>query len=125
MKLTHVGVNVSDLKKSEDFYERVLGCRKTGRIENERVEICFLDFDNSSFELVYNKISGDKPANNGHLHFAFDSDDVDADFKRIKSLGVRTKTEAPVDFEGGRLFFFFGPDGETFEFCGGVNITPV
>jgi lactoylglutathione lyase len=125
MNLLHVGINVSDMKKSEDFYVNVIGCKKTGRIENEALEISFLDFNNSAFELIYKKDSSDKPVNNGSIHFAFSSDDVDAEFARVKALGGKMDSETPVDFEGGKLFFFYGPDGEKIEYCKNVNIIPV
>jgi len=125
MTLLHVGINVSDMKRSEDFYINTIGCRKTGRIENEKLEISFLDFNNSAFELIYVKSGGDKPVNNGNIHMAFSSADVGAEFERVKALGVKMDSDAPVDFEGGRLFFFYGPDGEKIEYCMDVNINPV
>lgn len=125
LTLTHIGIMVTDLKRSEEFYADVLGCRKSGKIENDDVRIAFMDFSNGSIELVQLLKGDEEIVQSPHSHLAFNSDDIDAEFARVKALGIETIEAAPREFSGGKLFFFKGPDGEHIEFCQGIAIDPV
>ena len=125
MKLHHIGIHVEDLTKSEAFYGDILGFKKTGRIDTDSLAISFMSFDNSSIELICHKKDPKEADANSAVHLAFCSDDVDADFSRLTALGVTPESAEPVCFEGGKLFFFRGPDGETIEFMKDVNVEPV
>jgi catechol 2,3-dioxygenase-like lactoylglutathione lyase family enzyme len=56
----------------------------------------------------------------GVSHWAFIVDDIHAEFKRLKDLGVKFKTEKPIAIEagvnkGGYTIYFTDPDGITLE----------
>jgi lactoylglutathione lyase len=53
-------------------------------------------------------------------HWAFMVDDIHAEFKRLKALGVTFKAEKPIAIEegvnkGGYTIYFLDPDGITLE----------
>ena len=123
--LTHIGIMVTDLNRSEEFYTEVIGCRKSGKIENDDVRIAFMDFTNGTIELVQLMKGDEEIYQSPHSHLAFTVDDIDQEFDRVKSLGIETVEDSPRDFSGGRLFFFKGPDGEHLEFCQGIDIDTV
>jgi catechol 2,3-dioxygenase-like lactoylglutathione lyase family enzyme len=125
-KLTHIGIQVSDLATSERFYHDTLRCRKTGKIEDEKVSIAFMGYANGTIELVQQLDSGTGAVLHGPFaHLAFEVDDINDEYERIKALGVKMIDEAPREFSHGKLFFFKGPDGESIEFCSGIRIDPV
>ncbi len=125
-RLAHIGIQVNDLAASECFYRDVLKCKKSGRIEDENVKIAFMDFANGKIELVQQLRGGDGPIQHGPFaHLAFEVDDIDGEYKRIRSTGTEMIDTAPRDFNGGRLFFIKGPNGESIEFCSGIRIDPL
>ncbi len=123
-ELAHLGIQVKDLAASERFYTSVLGCRKSGSIDEEDVRISFLEFANGTIELVQLSAKGNRVSHSPSVHLAFEVSDVDQEYARIKGLGAPMVDEAPRYFSGGRLFFFTGPDGESIEFCSGIRVNP-
>jgi len=119
-KLEHVGVMVRNIEKSVEFYTKVLGLehRKTMTHTNGVIRLAFLAFaghEDTEVELIegYN---GELPAEGRVHHLAFTVDDVEAEFARIKELQVPLRdTEMTTLPDGGRYFFFYGPDGELLE----------
>lgn len=119
-KLEHVGVMVADIERSLQFYTEVLGLthRKTMTHTNGVIRLAFLAFpghEDTEVELIegYN---GTLPAEGKVHHLAFTVDDVEAELERIKGLQVPLRdTEITTLPDGGRYFFFYGPDGELLE----------
>ena len=124
-KMAHLGMRVTDLETSERFYKDVLNCRKSGKIENDSIRISFVDFANGTIELVQ-MMGQAEPATHGEcIHLAFEVEDIEAEFERVSALGVELIDPRPRQFNGGSLFFFKGPDGESIEFCSKIRIDPV
>ena len=121
-KLAHIGLRVADLEKSERFYKEVLSCRKTGKIETDSVRISFVDFANGTIELVQMLGPAERATHGDGSHLAFEVKDIDAEFERVRALGVELIDPKPRQFHGGSLFFFKGPDGESIEFCSKIRI---
>jgi len=120
-KIEHLGIMVKQLEKSIDFYEQVIGLQTLSRIThtNGVLRLAFLAFPGSpdaEIELIegYNDALPDE----GKVHhIAFTVSDIEGEFARIKSLGIplidQDITTLP---NGGKYFFFHGPDGEWLEF---------
>lgn len=123
----HLGIPVTDLKKSELFYE----------------SLGFINVMHSSFEIAGNEgkvsmmqrgemiieiyqmpepeLSEIRGRNNGHIdHIAFDVDDINTTFSQLKEAGFQIVEEAPVFLsfwqKGCQYFNIIGPDGERLEF---------
>jgi catechol 2,3-dioxygenase-like lactoylglutathione lyase family enzyme len=124
-RLAHIGIRVTDLEKSERFYKDVLNCRKSGKIETDSVRISFVDFTNGTIELVQMLGQAERAAHAESPHLAFEVQDIEAEFERVRSLGVELVDPRPRQFHGGSLFFFKGPDGESIEFCSKIRIDSV
>jgi lactoylglutathione lyase len=119
-KLEHVGVMVRNLEKSIAFYTEVVGLVHLHTMihTNGVIRLAFLagkDARETELELIegYN---GELPDEGRTHHVAFTVDDVEAEFERIKGLGVPMRdTEITTLPNGSRYFFFYGPDGEFLE----------
>jgi lactoylglutathione lyase len=121
-KLEHIGVKVSNMDRSIQFYKDVLGLELVGRSQvNEQLELAFLsypDTDNIQIELISRR-SDDLPAAGIVDHMAFTVTDIEAEVERLKSLGVKMIDEAPRELNISgivKIAFFYGPDGEKLEF---------
>jgi len=119
--LDHVGIAVSDLSKSLDFYHRLLGFPVVEEHEVEKFDlrIVFLKAGEAMIELLhYRSEKGAPPPQKplGLRHLTFLVDDVDEEYKRLKMMGVNF-VRAPTVIVPGRIknAFFLGPDGELIE----------
>jgi lactoylglutathione lyase len=119
-KLEHVGIMVKDLEKSISFYTNVIGLSHlyTMTHTNGVIRLAFLagaEAQETELELIEGYNSG-LPAEGKTHHVAFTVDDVEAEFERIKGLGVPLRdSEITTLPNGARYFFFYGPDGEFLE----------
>ncbi|MBW7455877.1 VOC family protein [Paenibacillus sepulcri] len=119
-KLEHVGIMVKDLDQSIPFYTEVVGLKHqyTMTHTNGIIRLAFLagaDAQESQLELVEG-YEGELAVEGRTHHTAFTVDDVEAEFARIKQLGVPLRdTEITTLPNGARYFFFYGPDGEFLE----------
>lgn len=121
-KMEHVGIRVSALEDSIEFYIRVIGLRllhTMGEVGDD-IRLAFLSFPSQNsveVELVYKKNS-EALANEGKVnHIAFTVDHIDEEYARISELGLSgIDTEIRSLGNGSRYFFFNGPDGERIEF---------
>ena len=138
MKLTleHVALSVADLGRSIAFYCDLLGmevirtvdCPADSRLgEVVGLPGCSARFAQLTsglmvlelFEYVDprgRKIPPDRTqADNGLTHFGFDSEDIHADYARLRAHGVEFCHE-PIEYRSGVWCAYFrGPDGETCE----------
>lgn len=118
MKSAHIGIKVSDLERSLDFYTSGLGCKLSHRMDLEGLKIAFVTAGSTTFELVQK----DEPfCHNGSIHLAFSVDDISETVKDLASRGIDLSGSSPRSFQGGAILFFHGPDGETLELCQGVG----
>jgi lactoylglutathione lyase len=121
-KFTYVGIRVTNLQKSIDFYTKLLGMEVTGRgkIEQTKGETVSLQSGKDSFVLELNYYEESSPYNtkyavgDGLDHLAFKVDDLDKALKEAKSAGYRTILEMKAD--GGRWAYIEDPDGIWIEF---------
>ena len=139
-RLHHVGLTVSDLEVSIDFYCAVLGCVVRERSQSEGSEIetltgvggariltADLELENGDIlELIqYLEPQADTLMQHrsqpGHTHIGFVVGDVDAAYERLTAHGC-TPSSRPVTIEepgsawdGVRAIYACDPDGRTVE----------
>jgi catechol 2,3-dioxygenase-like lactoylglutathione lyase family enzyme len=99
-KIYHVTFPVSDMKRTVDFYENLLGLKKTGEWGNYAI------FDVGGVELAFGL--GER----FQLYLLVDN--VDEAYKTLKEKGVQFVTEPEDQFWGGRTAEFTDPDGNKF-----------
>jgi lactoylglutathione lyase len=118
-KLEHVGVMVSDMKVSIDFYEKVLGLDLLDRFAaNATTDLAFLG-DRASGQVIVELICEKDNAfpDEGKVHhIAFTVDNIEEEIERLSKLKVHfTNDEISTLANGSKYIFFTGPDGETLE----------
>lgn len=116
-KFTYVGIRVTNLQRSIDFYAKILGMKVSGRgkIEQTRGETVGLQSEKDGFVLELNYYEESSPYNTkynvgeGLDHLAFKVDDLDKSLEEARKAGYRTILEMKAD--GGRWAYIEDPDG--------------
>jgi len=113
MQLRCINIVSADPKRLAGFYHNVLGANiDESHGGPHRIEIGFGDNDEKNIFIVVHYDAGFTPQTcNACQGFEFHVKNVDAEYKRIRDLGVEIK-EAPKDLPWGYRFFNIkDPDG--------------
>jgi lactoylglutathione lyase len=116
-KFTYVGIRVTNLEKSVDFYTKLLGLKIAGqgKVEQTKGETVSLQSEKDGFILELNYYEKDSPYNTKYVvgedldHLAFKVDDLDKALEEAKKAGHRTILDIKAD--GGRWAYIEDPDG--------------
>jgi len=116
----HVGLVVSDLSRSLQFYCDVMGMKVLERYPDtgRGLEIAFVGSDCSVLELLcYTDPAKRVREERGRLdHFAWYVDDIAAAMEELSKKGVTFRPGDPVQVLDGRMIAYTtGPDGERVE----------
>lgn len=116
MKLGHVHIKVSDLKRAVEFYTKLLGFKVTERVGNHYV---FLTFGKAHHDLALQNVGPDAPKPEPHTiglyHAAYELESED-ELKRLYEKLNQAKTEVyPVDHGISKALYFSDPDGNGIE----------
>jgi catechol 2,3-dioxygenase-like lactoylglutathione lyase family enzyme len=136
----HVGFSVSDLDRSIAFYTAFLGdgpvlrtiyeAEYLGRVVGYpgcRLDVAMFHLPGTKayLELLQylEPVSGrvDLETNNvGNAHLCLESEDLSADYERLRDLGVEFRNPHPVEimfgpYKGGKAVYIRDPDGITVE----------
>lgn len=120
-KFMYVGIRVTDLERSIDFYTNILGMKVSGRskIEQTKGETVGLQTEKDGFTLELNYYEKDSPYNTKYVvgegldHLAFKVDDLDKALEEAKKAGHPTILQMKAD--GGRWAYIEDPDGNWIE----------
>jgi lactoylglutathione lyase len=120
-KFMYVGIRVTGLERSIDFYTNMLGMKVSGRskIEQTKGETVGLQTEKDGFTLELNYYEKDSPYNTKYVvgegldHLAFKVDDLDKALEEAKKAGHRTILQMKAD--GGRWAYIEDPDGNWIE----------
>jgi lactoylglutathione lyase len=118
-RLSHVGVDTSDLEASVKWYTEVLGLEVAFRLYNPegKLWIVYLHATPNTFiELFAPRPNQAAPAK---AHFALQVDDIEAavaDLKQRLPPESLRKPDIGSGKDGSRLFNFYDPDGHRIEF---------
>ena len=122
-KIDHVSINVTDIKKSLDFYSRVLGLKQQQTVDCGDFDITYFALpDGSRLELFdYHGKNHNNPheeSEAGLRHIAFQVEDVAEHEKLLRAEGVEiTLSTCDLPNLGARVLLFLDPNGVTLEFC--------
>jgi lactoylglutathione lyase len=144
-RLGHVGIHVSDVERSIEFYRKVVGLKLTGNWRQPEAfrPLCFMRIDDKHHDLVLFELPKDVDPdgldtsdsadrrNIGVQHIAFEFDSREEwlhALDHVRSCGVEI-VDGPLvhgheatsnqSFEGGsgsHAFYFLDPDGNRVEF---------
>jgi lactoylglutathione lyase len=116
-KLIYVGIRVTNLQKSIDFYTKVLGMNVKGRgkVDQTKGEAVGLESEKDGFVLELNYYEKDSPFNTKYVlgegldHLAFKVENLEKALEEAKNAGHRTILEIKAD--GSRWAYIEDPDG--------------
>lgn len=118
-QLTHMGINVYDIKKMEEFYTQVLGLVVTdrGKGKNFKADLVFMSVDPHTHHQVA-LASGRDPESPkstiNQISFHLESlDDLRVMYRRVKEFGVQALR--PLNHGVSWSVYFFDPEGNTVE----------
>jgi methylmalonyl-CoA/ethylmalonyl-CoA epimerase len=126
--IDHLGIAVSNLDESVEYYEKALGLHCHGREEvaSQKVKTAFFEAGDVHIELL-EPTSEDSPIakflkknGEGIHHIAFAVDDIDGQLKKAAGAGVRLIHEVPFEGAADKLVAFLHPKsthGVLTEFC--------
>ena len=121
--INHVSINVTDIKKSLDFYGRILGLQQQQTVDCGDFDITYFALpDGSRLELFdyhgKNLAAPRAESEVGLRHIAFHVEDVAAHEELLKAAGVQiTLPTSDLPDLGARVLLFLDPNGVTLEFC--------
>lgn len=131
----HVGISVEDLKRSIDFYMKVLGMEvdynayhegeKISRVvgvpmaelnvvvlKKGKIRLELIEYKNKK-ELNDSKLDQTIP---GLVHIAFNVSDIDKEYEKIRSIGYKFNSPPMVTRDNGpKICYFVGPDNVVIE----------
>jgi catechol 2,3-dioxygenase-like lactoylglutathione lyase family enzyme len=121
--IDHVSINVTDIKKSLDFYGRILGLKQQQTVDCGDFDITYFSLpDGSRLELFdyhsRNQATPRAESEVGLRHIAFQVEDVAAHEELLKAAGVQiTLSTCDLPDLGARVLLLLDPNGVTLEFC--------
>lgn len=112
-KLDHIGIYVSDLENSIEFYEEIFGIKLETQFSSGEAKIAILDIGGGLLEMVQRPDSPGTPPIGNWSHIAihmpnFDETIIKLDTRKIEKRLVTIPNR-------NRLCFFNDPDGHTIE----------
>jgi catechol 2,3-dioxygenase-like lactoylglutathione lyase family enzyme len=109
--LRHVALNVRDVKKSTDFYSKVLGMKIEWMPDEENVYLTSGE-DNLAIHKLPAGAEPGKVQTVNHIGFVVRRpEDVDQWAERLRKQGVTFVQEPKTHRDGARSFYFHDPDG--------------
>jgi predicted enzyme related to lactoylglutathione lyase len=104
-EIAFVGTPVTDIKRSRQFYESVLGLKTTAEMGSGN----WIEYDIGAATFAIGAYPDWKPSTDGTM-VAFEVDNLDAEIARLKSLGVKFVME-PFESPVCRCAIISDPDG--------------
>ena len=127
-KIEHIGIAVTDLKKSEDLFEKLLGKKpyKKEEVASEGVVTSFFKIGNQKIELLKGNNSEspiqkfiDKRKEGVH-HIALHVDSIQKEVERLENLGFEFISTIPKKGADNKMIVFLHPkttNGVLVELC--------
>jgi len=133
-RLAHIGLTVSDLDASIEFYRDVVGMHLTMRLDSggpwfdeltrnhgAEIEVAMLELGAVTLQLVAYRCAGGEPAPVGHHrpgspHLSIEVDDVETRHAAISTRGGHRPTGIVAIPGIARSFYVEDPDGVPVEF---------
>jgi len=141
--VNHIGLTVTDLDASADFYRDIVGFREVRRsttsskfewmdvlfrVKGAELQVVVLAGDDMALQLVKHVGTPGEPAKVGHtnagtLHLCINVDDIDAKREQVLATGKYDPTPiVEQNMPGVRSFYVTDPDGIPVEFLTGPYV---
>ena len=127
-KIEHIGIAVTDLKKSEDLFEKLLGKKpyKKEVVVSEGVVTSFFKIGDQKIELLKGNNSGSpiqkfiEKRKEGVHHIALHVDSIKKEVERLEYLGFEFISTTPKKGADNKMIVFLHPkttNGVLVELC--------
>ena len=127
-KIEHIGIAITDLKKSEDLFEKLLGKKpyKKEEVASEGVVTSFFKIGNQKIELLKGNNSESpiqkfiEKRKEGVHHIALHVDSIQKEVERLESLGFEFISTTPKKGADNKMIVFLHPkttNGVLVELC--------
>jgi methylmalonyl-CoA/ethylmalonyl-CoA epimerase len=127
-KIEHIGIAVTDLKKSEDVFEKLLGKKpyKKEKVASEGAVTSFFKIGNQKIELLKGNNSGSpiqkfiEKRKEGVHHIALQVDSIQKEVERLENLGFEFISKTPKKGADNKMIVFLHPkttNGVLVELC--------
>ena len=127
-KIEHIGISVTDLKKSEDLFEKLLGKKpyKKEEVASEGVVTSFFKIGNQKIELLKGNNSESpiqkfiEKRKEGIHHIALHVDSIQKEVERLENLGFEFISTIPKKGADNKMIVFLHPkttNGVLVELC--------
>ena len=127
-KIEHIGIAVTDLKKSEDLFEKLLGKKpyKKEEVVSEGVVTSFFKIGNQKIELLKGNNSESpiqkfiEKRKEGVHHIALHVDSIQKEVERLENLGFEFISTIPKKGADNKMIVFLHPkttNGVLVELC--------
>ena len=127
-KIEHIGIAVTDLKKSEDLFQKLLGKKpyKKEEVASEGVVTSFFKIGNQKIELLKGNNSGSpikkfiEKRKEGVHHIALHVDSIQKEVERLENLGFEFISTTPKKGADNKMIVFLNPkttNGVLVELC--------
>ena len=127
-KIEHIGIAVTDLKKSEDLFEKLLGKKpyKKEEVASEGVVTSFFKIGNQKIELLKGNNSESpiqkfiEKRKEGVHHIALHVDSIQKEVERLENLGFEFISTTPKKGADNKMIVFLHPkttNGVLVELC--------
>jgi catechol 2,3-dioxygenase-like lactoylglutathione lyase family enzyme len=128
----HIGIMVRDFERMTRFYQEAFGFElypeltiarekaaeiAAGEARDTRTRIAMMRAGNCYLEIMGNPNlpPRERAASPGYVQLCVDVDDIDADYARLKGLGMTFGLAAPVDFGHVKAVTGTDPEGNVIE----------
>jgi lactoylglutathione lyase len=109
--LHHIGIYVTNLEKSLQFYETILPVQRKETMNWNKTELLFLRGEGFVLELIPATLPDSRTT-----HIAFAVESVETKIVELQQSGI-TPSDGPYKLENGwQTVFYEGPDREEIEF---------
>ena len=127
-KIEHIGIAVTDLEKSEQLFEKLLGKKpyKKEKVKTEGVTTSFFKIADQKLELLH-ATSDDSPImkfidkrKEGVHHIAFHVESIEKEVERLETLGFEFISTTPKKGADNKMIVFLHPkttNGVLVELC--------
>ena len=117
---SHIGLYVTSMERSLDFYVNTLGLKLLQRFPDTGTgkDIAFVGVDQPVLELLCPTVpEGTTRETKGcYDHLAWHVEDIAQSMRELRGRGVNFTTPEPLTvLDGRKIAFFRGPDGERIE----------
>ena len=127
-KIEHIGIAVTDLKKSENLFEKLLGKKpyKKEEVASEGVVTSFFKIGNQKIELLKGNNSESpiqkfiEKRKEGVHHIALHVDSIQKEVERLENLGFEFISTTPKKGADNKMIVFLNPkttNGVLVELC--------